>query len=150
RRRRGQVDAEVTGQDLHRFTASPRRALLQALAGGSRLNLPGKAPDERPSRRLVVVAVGREGKIIQKNMRALPALLAVTFRETSLHQGVGLMASGQLSTTLRQLCRLTDAAQAGDLSDAELLERFASRQEEAAFAALVRRHAPMVLSVCRR
>jgi RNA polymerase sigma factor (sigma-70 family) len=36
------------------------------------------------------------------------------------------------------------------LTDGELLERFAQRHEEAAFAALLRRHGPMVLSVCRR
>jgi RNA polymerase sigma factor (sigma-70 family) len=35
-------------------------------------------------------------------------------------------------------------------SDRELLQRFAAQRDEAAFAALVRRHGPMVLSVCRR
>jgi RNA polymerase sigma factor (sigma-70 family) len=35
-------------------------------------------------------------------------------------------------------------------SDAELLEGFASRQDGAAFEALVRRHGPMVLQVCQR
>jgi RNA polymerase sigma factor (sigma-70 family) len=41
--------------------------------------------------------------------------------------------------------RLYDA-----LSDSQLLDLFVNWQEEAAFAALVRRHGPMVLSVCRR
>jgi RNA polymerase sigma factor (sigma-70 family) len=36
------------------------------------------------------------------------------------------------------------------LSDGQLLEWFVRRGEEAAFAALVRRHGPMVLGVCRR
>src|SRR5262245_33865541 len=37
-----------------------------------------------------------------------------------------------------------------DLSDADLLERFRARQEEAAFTLLVQRHGAMVLRVCRR
>jgi RNA polymerase sigma-70 factor (ECF subfamily) len=42
-----------------------------------------------------------------------------------------------------------DAA-GGSLTDGQLLECFVARREEAAFAALVRRHGPMVLGVCRR
>src|SRR5215831_9012492 len=37
-----------------------------------------------------------------------------------------------------------------EATDAELLERFSSRREEAAFAALLQRHGPMVLSVSQR
>ena len=37
-----------------------------------------------------------------------------------------------------------------DLTDEVLLERYTSRREEAAFAALVRRYSPLVLGVCRR
>src|SRR5579883_2895071 len=37
-----------------------------------------------------------------------------------------------------------------DLTDEALLERYTSRREEAAFAVLVRRYSPLVLSVCRR
>ena len=36
------------------------------------------------------------------------------------------------------------------LSDAQLLERFGAEHDEAAFAALVQRHGPMVFAVCRR
>ena len=42
----------------------------------------------------------------------------------------------------------TDAA--GPPTDAWLLHRFASHRDEAAFATLVERHGPLVLSVCRR
>src|SRR3954465_8256658 len=60
------------------------------------------------------------------------------------------MASGQLSTVLRHLHNLAGGAQADDASNAQLLERFTARRDEAAFAALVKRHGPMVLASCRR
>jgi RNA polymerase sigma factor (sigma-70 family) len=37
-----------------------------------------------------------------------------------------------------------------DSADADLLRRFADAREEAAFAAILRRHGPMVLAACRR
>ncbi len=50
------------------------------------------------------------------------------------------------------LGRLREAAlpKGGGLSDGQLLGQFISRRDDAAFAALVRRHGPMVLAVCRR
>jgi hypothetical protein len=44
------------------------------------------------------------------------------------------------------LARTTDLP----ATDGQLLARFAADRDEAAFAALVRRHGPMVLGVCRR
>jgi RNA polymerase sigma factor (sigma-70 family) len=41
-------------------------------------------------------------------------------------------------------------ADGGHLTDDELLTRFVATREEGAFTALVRRHGPMVLGVCRR
>jgi RNA polymerase sigma factor (sigma-70 family) len=37
-----------------------------------------------------------------------------------------------------------------DVADADLLDRFVRRKDEAAFSALLERHGPMVLGVCRR
>jgi RNA polymerase sigma factor (sigma-70 family) len=52
----------------------------------------------------------------------------------------------------RLLDHLRRAAQTGEesLGDGELLGCFLERREEGAFAALLRRHGPMVLGVCRR
>ena len=56
------------------------------------------------------------------------------------------MANAPLEMVLRHIRTKALAAE----TDAQLLERFATRREEAAFAALLRRHGPMVLSVGRR
>ncbi len=61
------------------------------------------------------------------------------------------MASGRAEVA-RQLQTLFTLGTAAALTDRELLERFASRRgaaAEAAFAALVERHGPVVLRVCR-
>ena len=58
------------------------------------------------------------------------------------------MVSATTERLLHHL-RRTLAGAAAD-SDRCLLARFASRRDEAAFAALVSRHGPMVLGVCRR
>src|SRR5262249_37021487 len=45
---------------------------------------------------------------------------------------------------------VSEAAAAGEPADDVLLERFTAQREQAAFEALVQRHGPMVLGVCRR
>jgi RNA polymerase sigma factor (sigma-70 family) len=60
------------------------------------------------------------------------------------------MTHGPLHTVLRQLRRIAAVPGASELSDGQLLERFARQRDEAAFATLVRRHGPLVLGVCWR
>jgi RNA polymerase sigma factor (sigma-70 family) len=60
------------------------------------------------------------------------------------------MATAQLRTIVQHLRRLADTHRAAGLGDAQLLEAFVRRRDEAAFAALLCRHAPLVYGVCRR
>jgi RNA polymerase sigma factor (sigma-70 family) len=59
------------------------------------------------------------------------------------------MASGALGGTLRQLRDLFGDGTAVGLGDGQLLARYAHARDEAAFAAIVARHGPMVLATCR-
>ncbi len=51
---------------------------------------------------------------------------------------------------LRTLCRVALRGQAVGLTDRQLLERFLATRDEAAFEALVHRHGPLIMGVCRR
>ena len=59
------------------------------------------------------------------------------------------MAGKQLGDAVRQFQRLLSAGTSSGLTDDQLLARFVSQTDDAAFEALVERHGPMVLSVCR-
>jgi RNA polymerase sigma factor (sigma-70 family) len=56
----------------------------------------------------------------------------------------------EMNQVLRHLRRAALLSAGEAPSDAQLLEAFLSRRDEAAFEALLRRHGPMVLGVCRR
>src|SRR5262245_20698250 len=58
------------------------------------------------------------------------------------------MATAQMTGVLRHIRQLAGGA-APERSDRQLLDDFAGRRDEAAFAALVARHGAMVLRVCR-
>jgi RNA polymerase sigma factor (sigma-70 family) len=60
------------------------------------------------------------------------------------------MATATTHPLIHHIRRLAGARPAADLSDAHLLARFAADGDAAAFEALMRRHGPLVLGVCRR
>jgi RNA polymerase sigma factor (sigma-70 family) len=60
------------------------------------------------------------------------------------------MPRAAASVLLQQVRRLVGTQPGEGPTDGQLLEGFIHRREEAAFAALVRRHGPMVFGVCRR
>src|SRR5262249_23578524 len=57
---------------------------------------------------------------------------------------------GQLAAVVRYVRAFRRAADGDAVADAQLLEHFVRDGDELAFAALLRRHGPMVLGVCRR
>lgn len=60
------------------------------------------------------------------------------------------MADGPLYNVLHYLAGMTAAQTLAEAADGELLARFTGQRDQAAFTALLRRHGPMVLNVCRR
>src|SRR5437660_425913 len=55
----------------------------------------------------------------------------------------------QQSGALVPLRKLLETQSAKDLTDGELLARFAAQRDETAFAVLMNRHGPLVFGVCR-
>jgi RNA polymerase sigma factor (sigma-70 family) len=60
------------------------------------------------------------------------------------------MATNQMSEVIQHLRRTVLVREGAGLTDGQLLEDYLSRRDEAALAALVHRHGPMVWGVCRR
>ena len=60
------------------------------------------------------------------------------------------MSGHPLSQVLRRIHALAGPSTAADTTDADLLRRFVAMRDEAAFAAVLERHGPLVLGVCRR
>src|ERR1700722_1727570 len=60
------------------------------------------------------------------------------------------MTTLQINRIVPQLRRAVFLRDVHGLNDGQLLDCFLAQGEEAAFEALVRRHGPMVLGVCRR
>src|SRR5262245_53779244 len=68
----------------------------------------------------------------------------------TVYSGEDDMSSGRLGRAVGRLCRLAGPRPVGDTTDRDLLERFTAQGDESAFEALLRRHGPTVLGVCRR
>src|SRR5262249_61635323 len=60
------------------------------------------------------------------------------------------MPASQVQPALRFLRQLAATDPTRQLADRELLQRFITRHDEAAFGELVRRYGPMVSRLCRR
>src|SRR5262245_522386 len=60
------------------------------------------------------------------------------------------MPGGTAAVLSRDLQKVFGEGTVAGLTDGQLLERFAGRRDESAFGALVARHGPMVLGVCRQ
>ena len=60
------------------------------------------------------------------------------------------MPAADQAVLVQHIRRLAGGPPGSEVSDRELLRHYTARRDEAAFAALVRRHGPMVLGVCRR
>src|SRR5262249_16615985 len=73
-----------------------------------------------------------------------------SYQEITTVRGSQPMAHAQLGPVLCHLRQLVAPHDAEDQTDTQLLHAFAAQTDQAAFAALVRRHGPLVLGVCRR
>src|SRR5262249_52497675 len=62
----------------------------------------------------------------------------------------GGMATAQMDTVMRHLRQAALRQEAAGRTDAQLLAAFIDHKDDTAFAALARRHGPMVYGVCRR
>jgi RNA polymerase sigma factor (sigma-70 family) len=86
----------------------------------------------------------------KKNRRARPVSVGKERRQALQGKGANDMATSQLNGLVRHLRRAALLPGGGGMTDGQLLECFLSRRDEAAFEALVHRHGPMVLGLCRR
>src|SRR5215472_1230906 len=57
------------------------------------------------------------------------------------------MATRQFNSVLQHIRQLAEGREASPWTDQQLLDRFISKKEEAAFSGLIRRHGPMVMAL---
>src|SRR5262249_14296870 len=94
----------------------------------------------------------RAGWMVTRSEKVAPLLrgrgLSLQRGTTSFPEGTGMSAAAD--RVLQHVRSLAGEQALRELSDRELLRRFAAGREQAAFAVLVRRHGPLVLGAGRR
>src|ERR1051326_999229 len=85
---------------------------------------------------------------IPGNRVSIPGVAGVLGKPTPPREMA--MSNTPLRTVIDRLRTAAPLQEALTLSDGQLLERYAAARDGVAFEALVRRHGPMVLAVCRR
>src|SRR5262245_53396789 len=83
-----------------------------------------------------------------KNRRLPPARETIWVEDRS-PLAAPTVAAAASSPVLQLIGRVVEGRRVRGLPDPELLRRFSAQRDEAAFHALLRRHGPMVLDVCR-
>src|SRR5262249_39258338 len=83
-------------------------------------------------------------------VRADPWCASISRQRPSCSRSVVSMPPARSHAVLRYIRRLAGHSDAGDPTDGQLIARFCKNRDETAFAAIVDRHGPMVLNVCRR
>src|SRR5262249_27971747 len=98
---------------------------------------------------------GLTGPGSSRRARRLLSRMMPTGPVAAMTRGGGVMRAGRQvmamqAATLGRMIRTTAAHGHSTANDRDLLHRFADAGDQDAFAALVRRHTGLVLSVCRR
>src|SRR5262245_24629564 len=93
-------------------------------------------------------AAGGSGPRRGKSVKG--SLPPATIPTKSAPEGEITMHDAPLATVPRQLHKLAAPPLPAGATDCDLLRRFADEQDRQAFAALVQRHGPLVLGICRR
>jgi RNA polymerase sigma factor (sigma-70 family) len=93
---------------------------------------------------------GRAAKKKSEKNGLVGRIRVVTRKRRRRGRSLNVMANAAFRPVLQQVERIFGPGTVIGLTDDQLLERFAARRDEVAFEALLARHGPMVLGICRR
>ena len=120
------------------------KALLRPAGGASRFKRPFGIPGFRST------FPGPYSAPPEKKSKRRPASRQYDAEAETGREFPIVMTSGALQPLLQFLYGLAPRPGERDATDRDLLNRFTSGRDEAAFAALLHRHGPMALAACRR